>query len=389
MGTIPVRQWDARALAALESAFGTAVDPAAAQYLELYDVNMGPQSTGVIRPKADRGLGRGAQNDWVEGRKQLVPFSVGTSVKGRAAVDSVPSEDVLYQAAGLLRTVNAATNVVYSMQGAFTIQGMTLDVVRGTGSAAQMAERGYGGIIESLTWKGGDSELKLTASGKFVDKETRGKLDSITLASGVVTTLTITAEESYRLGLGYYLCESEIIKVTAVTPGSTSATIARAQLASAGVAHTAQPLVPYLPTVSNPAGRPIPESTSTFTCDGVAMRVTGWEIGLSTGLAHLPGETGSSRVQGAKAMRYDLTVKAKGVLYEDYVSILGRAPARRLCALSIVQGTGTGKVATFSLPYTEAVAVPVADSRDDIALVDLSWRVRDNSGNDAMTLTLT
>lgn len=389
MGAVPIRQWDARVLPVLESTFGTAPDPAAAQYLEAVSVNMGPQSTGVIRDKRDRGLGRAMRNDWVEGRKQLLPFSIETSLKGRAAVDTVPIEDALYQAGGLLRTVNAATNVVYSMQGAFTPQGLTIDAVRGTGSAAQLAERGYGGAVEQLTWKGGGAELSLMASGKFIDKETRGKLDAITLASGVVTTLAITAEESYRLGLGYYLCESEIIKVTACTPGGTSATIARAQLSTSGAAHTAQPLVPYVPTLSQPTGRPLPESTAIFTCDGVAMRVQSWELGLTTGVQHLPGETGSSRIQGLKIVRYDATVKAKGVLYEDYVSILGRAPARRNCALSIVQGTGVGRIATFSLPYTEVEAVPVADARDDIALVDLSWRVRDNSGNDALTLTLT
>jgi hypothetical protein len=54
-----------------------------------------------------------------------------------------------------------------------------------------------------------------------------------------------------------------------------------------------------------------------------------------------------------------------------------------------VQGTGTGRVATFSLPTTELVAVPVADSRDDVAMVDLSWRVRDNAASDSFILTLT
>jgi hypothetical protein len=389
MAVTPIRKYAARVLPVVESTFGTAPDPAAAQYHEVRSINMGPVSTGVIRPKMDRAIGRGMQNDFVEGRKQLVPWSLEAAVMGRAAVDTVPLEDPYYRAGGLLRTINAATNVIYATQGNPTLTGLTLDCVSDTALNAQLGERGYGGAVETLEWTGGDAELELKVGGKFIDKELRGKLDSITLASGVVTTLTITAEESYRLGLGYYWCEAEAIRVTACTPGGTSATITRAQLGTTGVAHTAQPLVPYTPALTNPAGRPLPESTSTFTCDGVALRLQSWGIKMATGIAHLPGETGSQRVQGLKAVRYNFDVTAKGVLHEDYVSLLGKATARRTCPLVIVQGTGTGRVATFSLPTTELVAVPVADSKDDVAMVDLSWRVRDNAASDAFSLTLT
>lgn len=389
MAITPIRKYQARVLPVLESTFGVAVDPAAAQYVEVRRIDMGPVSTGVIRPKQDRALGRGMQNDWVEGRKQLVPWSLEAAVMGRAAVDTVPSEDPYYRAAGLLRTINASTSVVYATQSNPTLTGLTLDCVSDTALNAQLGERGYGGAVESLEWTGGDAELELKVGGKFVDKELRGKLDSITLASGVVTTLTITAEESYRLGLGYYWCEAECIKVTAVTPGGTSATIARAQLGTTGAAHTAQTLVPYTPALTNPTGRPIPESTSTFIFDGVALRVTKWGVKMVTGIAHLPGETGSQRVQGLKAVRYGIDVTATVVLHEDYVSLLGKSTARRLGALSIVQGTGTGRIATFALPYAELVSQPVEDSADDVAMVNLAWRIRDNSGSDAFSLTLT
>lgn len=393
MAITPIRAWDSRVLAALETTFGSPPDPAAAQALEVVSIDMGPVETGVIRPKRDRALGRGLQNDFVEGRVEPIPFSLATSVKGRAAIDTVPAEDALYRAGGLARTVNAGVSVVYATQGTPDplLSGLTIDRVRGgtTQLGAQSAERGFGGAVERLVWRGGDAEVGLTASGRFVGKELRGKLDSITLASGVVTSLTITAEESYRLGLGYYLCEAECIRVTAVTPGGTTATIARAQLGTTGVAHTAQPLIPFVPALSNPTGRPLPESTSTVTLDGVALRMQSWEVTLQTGIAHLPGETGNRRVQGLKVVRYDVAVSMRGVLYEDYESFRGRSTARRNCALSIVQGTGTGRVLTLACPFTEVVAPNSADSADDVALVDITLRVRDNAGNDALTLTLT
>jgi hypothetical protein len=393
MAIVPIRAYDSRVLAVLETTFGTPPNPAAAQALEVVAVNMGPVEAGVIRPKRDRALGRGAQNDFIEGRVELIPWSLETSLKGRAAVDTVPAEDALYRAAGLARTVNAGTSVVYATAGEPNplLSGLTLERVRGgsTQLGAQSAERGYGGAVERLTWKGGDTEAGLMASGRFVGKELRGKLDSITLANGTATSLTITAEESYRLGLGFYLCESEAIQVTAVTPGGTTATIVRGVLSTTAAAHTAQPLVPFVPSVSNPTGRPLPESTSTVTVDGVSLRMQSWEVAFTTGISHLPGETGNRRVQGLKAIRYNVELSMRGVLYEDYESFRGRSTARRNCPVTIVQGTGAGRILTLSMPFAEVIAPDSADSADDVALVDLSFRVRDNAGNDSLSLTLT
>lgn len=392
MAIVPIRAYDARVLAALESTFGTPVDPAASQAIEVTAISMGAVETGVIRPKRDRQLGRGMQNDFVEGRVEAMPWSLETSVKGRSAVDAVPAEDVLYRGGGLARTVNAGVSVVYAPQGEPNLltSGLTIDRIRGgsTQLGAQSAERGFGGAVERLVWRGGDVEVGLVASGRFAGKELRGKLDSITVTN-VATSLTITAEESYRLGLGYYLCEAECIRVTTVTPGGTTATIARGQLGTTAAAHTAQPLVPFVPVLSNPAGRPLPESTATVTVDGVALRVQSWEVALTTGISHLPGETGSRRIQGLKATRYNVELSLRGVLYEDYESFRGRSTARRNCPVTIVQGTGTGRILTLVLPTTEVVAPDSADSADDVALVDMAFRVRDNAGNDAFTLTLT
>jgi hypothetical protein len=392
MAIVPIRAYDSRVLAVLETTFGTPPNPAASQALEVVAINMGPVEAGVIRPKRDRALGRGAQNDFVEGRVELIPWSLEASVKGRAAVDTVPAEDALYRAAGLARTVNAGVSVVYATAGEPNplLSGLTLERVRGgsTQLGAQSAERGYGGAVERLVWRGGDVEAGLSASGRFVGKDLRGKLDSITVTN-VATTLTITAEESYRLGLGFYLCEAEVIQVTAVTPGGTSATIARGALSTTAAAHTAQPLVPFVPVITNPTGRPLPESTATVTVDGVALRMQSWEVALTTGISHLPGETGNRRVQGLKATRYNVELSMRGVLYEDYESFRGRSTARRNCPVTIAQGTGAGRIMTLSMPFTEVVAPDSADSADDVALVDLTFRVRDNVGNDALALTLT
>jgi hypothetical protein len=229
----------------------------------------------------------------------------------------------------------------------------------------------------------------LTASGAGVGKVTQGGIESITV-NDAVTSLTITAEESYRLRPGYYLCESEIITVTACAAGGTSATIARGALGSSAASHTAKALLPLVPSGISFTGSPIPETTCTVTIGGVAFRALSWSIDVTTGLDLLAGETGSKYSQGAKELRYDVKPVIRLALSADDVAALGKATARTAVAVSIGQGTGTGAIATFSMPYCEIEPVAVPDSVSDVSIVDLSLRVRDDAaGNNAFTVTLT
>jgi len=56
-------------------------------------------------------------------------------------------------------------------------------------------------------------------------------------------------------------------------------------------------------------------------------------------------------------------------------------------AVSFSQGTAGGGRVTFSMPTCELEAISVPDSPTDIAIIDLNMRVRDNAGNDALSIT--
>lgn len=395
MSTNPVNAWDARCLAASESAFGTAVAPVAAQGLEIISLDLGANEVGKVRPKKDRSLGRGMQSGWVEGDIDPIDFTLVTSLKSRAAVDTDPHALAIFKAAGLKKTTNAGVSTLLALTAYPIEQGdfasMTLSRYLGAGVAAHEAEVLRGCCVKSLGFKGGNQEIEMTASGAGIGKETLGELDSITLASGVVTSMAHTAQESYRLGLGYYICEAEIIQVTAVTAGGTSATIARGALSSTAAAHTAQPLRPYIPPTVAFTGSPIAEPNCTVTLGAISpLRVTEWGVDITTGIDMLPQESSSARIQGVKQVRYEVSIKMKAVLLGDRVDLAGMAKARPTVAVSIAQGIGVGGIATFAAAACEVVAIKVPDTANDIAIVDIELRVADTgSPLNMLNITLT
>ena len=404
MSANPVNAWDMLVLAATETTLGTTPTPAStAAYgllaIEAINCDLGPAETGVIRSKQDRAVGRDETTGFVEGRVQPIAWKFDTSLKTRAAVDTASPLLPLLRAAGLTHTVNAATNVTITAPGqpleGGAFAGVSLTRLLGSGLAVHEAEVLRGCVAKAINIKGASGEVQASFSGVGIGKTTAagqagvlGRIDSITVTN-VATTLTITAEESYRLGLGYYLCESEVIQVTACTPGGTSATIARAALGTTAVAHTAQPLVPFRPTPTF-TGAPIAEPTSTVTLGGVAVRARSWSIDLATGMDLLEPETGSRYSQGAKYMRIGVKVSMQLVLSGDQVSLIGKAQARPNLALVISQGVGAGGVFTFNASNCEVEAFTPPDTAADVAVVDVALRVRGTTtGNDSFSIVLT
>lgn len=405
MSANPVNAWDMLVLAATETTLGTTPTPAstaayAALAIEAINCSLGPAESGIIRDKQDRNLGRGMRSGWVEGRVAPIEWSLDTSLKSRAAVDTASHLLALLKAAGLIHTINGGSNVTITPSDQpiedSVLAGVSLTRFLGSGLAAHEAETLRGCVVRNLRLEGGSSEVMAKFSGVGIGKTTaagqagvQGSIDSITLADGSGTALTITAEESYRLAPGYYQCESEILLVTACTPGGTSATIDRAELGTTGAAHAAKPLVPYRP-VPTFTGAPIAEAVSSVTLGGVSTRCRSWSVDIATGLDLLEPETGSRYSQGAKYGRYDVTINLQLVLSSDQVSLLGKVQARPTLALVLAQGTGTGGIVTINAPYCEVAAFNVPDTAGDIAVVDVQLRIRDDgSGNNAFSVVLT
>lgn len=392
-----VLAWDMAALAVSEATFGVVPDPAAAQAFEVHNFKTGPGvAVGEVRGRKDRTAGRNMQAGFVEGRVKPLPWSIDTSVKSRAAVDTVPRESALYRAAGMTQTVNGGTSVVYTLpaapqETANSFASVSLTRLFGKSPYTYEAEHLRGGVVKTLSWTGGDTELMLKAAGDAADKYLMGYSSSVTLADGAGLTLTFAnAEEAYRFGLGFYQIENEVIRITA-RPTSTTATILRAQLSTAGAAHAAQPLRPYIPTLTY-AGSPIAEGgTVTCTFDGVTLKVLSFGIDLTTGMDHGPLESGSKYATRVVTKKNELKVRLKlAVQHDTGVSLLGKARDRNTCALTLIQSTGSaGGVVTFSVPYTEVEAFELPDTENDEAIVDVNLRVRDNAGNDSMTITAT
>jgi hypothetical protein len=407
MGLNPVNAWDTVVAVSGETTLGVPVAPASTaayglQLLEHINCSLGPAEVGVIRPKQDRGPGRGMQNGWVEGRVMPIAWSLDTSLKTRAAVDTASPLLPLLKAGGLLHTVNAATNVTITVPPTPTESGVfagaTLTRLQGQGLGTQLGERLRGCVTRTINISGAANELMVKLAGVGIGKTTAagqagvlGKIDSITFASAIATTLTITAAESKRLGLGYYQCGTEVIEVTACTPGGTTATIVRGALGSTAATHTAVPLVPFRPTPTY-TGSPIAEPTSTVTLGGITLRCRSWSIDITTGMDLVEPETGSRYSQRAKYGRCDVKVQLQLVLDGDGVSQLGQVQTQENLALALVQGTGVGGVFTANMPNCAIDPFQPPDTNNDVSIVDITLRVRDGAataGSDLMNLVLT
>lgn len=398
--TQPVNSWDMALAAVSETTFGTTPTPAdaaafKARFLECISASLGPAAqVGVVRPKQDRGIGRGPTEGFVEGRVEPVDWNVMLSVKSRTANDTAPLELALYKAAGLNCQDAGAT---YTLTPSATpiqsshFSGVSLYRVLGKGLAAYESEQLRGGVCRSLKWEGGDKELMLTASGVGVGKRSAGMV-TVTFTDDITTSGTLaSAEDSYRIDLGYYLCESEIILVTAYTAGNTGITATRAQLGTSGAAHAAQDAFPYIPALTSQfTGSPISEASSSVDLAGVSgVRCINWGFELTTGMDLLPGETGSQTIQGALYKRMDAKMNLRLVLSQQQLTMIGRARSRPSIACTVNQGSGTGSLFSIACAQGEIENFVVPDTVNDVAVVDVGLRLRDSAaGNDLFTVTL-
>lgn len=401
MGANPVPGYNAVTFLADETTYGTAVAPAntaafAAQAIATIQANTGKVQAPIVRAKQDRGLARDMQDGFVSGRYEAPTWNIMTSLKTRADADDAPRELALWKACGFTRTVNSGVSYVLSPSNtpieSSDFVGQTLTRILGRSPGEMELERLLGCFVQSVKLEGGDKEVTATFSGMAQTKQVGTSLPSITLADGIGTSLTFTAAESYALATGYYICESEVILVTAPTGGATSCTIARAQFGTSGVAHSAQPLYPYLPSGISYGGTPISEAlTTSFTFDSVTVPVLSWVVDIKTGLEPGPGETGSANpFQVLKANRLDVSINASLLLKGNDVRLFNKARARTNGSVAIVQGTTAGGIITIGASNSEIIAPEAQDNANDSIVVPISLRVRGSGAAtpDSFAITL-
>jgi len=400
MGSNVVPGFNPVFLAADEATLGTPVAPAsnaayAAQAISTIQCDLGDAQSPEVRPKQDRGLSRDMQDGFVSGRYAPVPWNVMLSLKTRAAADTVPGEVALWKAAGIGRTVNAATSYVLAPTNtpveSSDFVAQTLKRIVGRSPGEMEYESLLGCFADTVKLEGGDKEVMATFSGMGREKGTGTSLAAVTLTLAG-TTITVTAAESYAFTPGYMICESEVVLVGAVMYGGTTINVTRAQLGTTGVAHTAQPIYPYIPTGITYAGAPISEAlTTTATLFGITVPVLKWGVTIKTGLSASPGETGSAYFQKVVTKRLDVEANFDLLLKGDDVRLFNRARERTANAVTLVQGTSAGGIITIGLPYTELVAPAAKDNANDSITVSCSLRVRGNAGAtpNSFSVTLT
>jgi hypothetical protein len=383
--TNAVHGWDQRVYVGLESAWLTRAVVAAANAIQVQSLDFGDASgVGNTRPRKDKTQGRDETLGFVEGRVEPIPFSIDKPIMSRATAATAPEESPILKAAGLTETIGAS--VAYTI-GTTNPSSLWLLSVLGAGSLAQQGEHGLGGVVKQLQFSGGDSELMLKASGAVARKNWLGQFVGTLVDASDLTLVADTAADIYRAGEGYYQSGSEAVEVTATNFTGNSHTVARAIAGTVAAAHVGQAFYPYNPTPAPVGVAAISEANCTVTLDSIATRCTKFSIDITTGVDHLPGETGSKYAQGLKLIRTGVKVSLELVLTRELVALLGKANQRKSVALSIVCGTGAGSIVTFSFPTCEVEGFPVAAPSNDVSVVSPGIRVRGSSGNDSFSVT--
>lgn len=394
----PISSWDTTAFVVSETAFATTPTPAsvgayAAQAIEIINLGMGNAAdVGGVRAQQDRGVGRGMQKGFVEGRVIPEAFTLKTSVKTRASAVTASPLDPLLSAAGLKKTVGAT--VVYA-PSATPIESEDLKTVsitgtKGTGLATSVVETLAGCVVSKLSISCVDSECLAEFSGVGAKKTTQGHADGITVDSSVGSE-SHAVEFIGAVQPGYYSIESEVIKVTSIDAGTPQIFyFTRGVLGSTAVAHTAKSIIPFKPTGITFTGAPISEAVSTVTLGGVDLRCTAFKIEIMTGVDLLNGESGSRYSQGPKYARYNVDISAKIQIRADQMHLVGKARSRNVLPVVISQGTSGGAGFRFTAALAEIISFPIPDTANDIAIVDIKFRLRDSeaTGNDMFSMEL-
>lgn len=383
----PVAAWDERVYVGNEVTWLTRVVPAAANAIQQAQLDFGSGAgAGNTRARKDKTQGRDATLGFVEGRVDPIGWSIDKPVMSRAAANTVPEESPILKAAGLTEAVGAS--VAYTVSSGATLPpSLWMLSVLGAGTAAYQAEHGLGGIVKTLNFSGGDTELMLKVAGEVARKNWLGQAVGTLVDAADLTLAIDTASEAYRMGEGYYQAQSEVVEASAWNYTTGIGTVARAIAGTVAAAQAAKTFYPYNPTPAPVGVAAIGEANTTVTLDGVATRCTKFSIDLETGVAMRPGETGSKYVQGPKIIRMGTKASLELVLTKELVDLLGKANQRKTVALTIVCGTGAGGIVTFSLPYCEIEDFPVPRPSNDIVTVSLNLRVRGSAGNDSFSVT--
>lgn len=389
-----VNGWDRASYAWANGSEPASTAAFSAAGLALITMDTGPAAAlGAIRDMPDRAAGRSMRSNWIEGRVAPIPFSVVAAVKQRSAIDASPVELALLKACGFTVTTNASTSVVLGYNSAPIDGGsfVAADLARiiGSSPAASEAEVLRKCCVRTLTIEGGDKELRYTFAGEALSKESRATIETLTV-DGSSTTISLGSAAAARAaGVGYYICESEIFKVTAVNYATGDLTVVRGALSSSAAAHSSKPAYPYR-AVPTYATTPIAESlTTNVEIAGVAMRATSWRAVIQTGMEALPGETGSKFSQGFLSRRVDPTIEVAVIAKGDDLKLIQRAAQRDTVTVKLEQGTVAGGRFSLLASYCELDMPTLTEPENGPSEFALTFRLRENTGNDMLSIVLT
>lgn len=320
-------------------------------------------------------------------------LSVQWSVRGyllpSGAAGTAPDGwDDIFEAGFGTETINASTNVIYSLAKEFE---KTLTFHRAFGSSltdASLAEMVRGGVVNQLQFTLSGSEPAMVSASGFAADILRAGRGTINTDSGTVINFSGTGE-AHNFDAGQYVDIDSVTDqlISSVSTGANTITVPSHSAQSNG--EFVAPSACIKGQTFTSTAVPISGILGSCSLEGTTLTIKGAEINLNNGAVAHNDHYGTNKTDGYHQGNRSVEGSIRVRLDASNFNRVAKTRRSTKIALSLVSGTVAGSIATFALSNVIVDYTPIPSNAEGDIEVNLPFKAYGSSGEDELTLTLT
>lgn len=357
-----------------ETTFGTAVVPAATNAMKVL------KSAFKWNQKRDDRMDSRASASTLEritGRKEASWSMECYAVPSGSAGTAPDIGDILKALFGT-ETTSGGVSVTYSLSASQSVRG-SLTLVREYSSVFSQIMAGAFPHTMNLKLSGGD-QPKFSFEGRAADCYYTGYTTTNGALSGGETSVVVTDGSVYEAGSLITIGSSTGHTVTAVSTNTLTVSPAVSGAQSSGVA-----VIPYVPS-ETVAGVPIAGVLGSFTIDGSAAPITGFELNVKTNDAPFEDEAFTALltdyIPGFREVTGSISIRIR----RDQFKYISAAKLFATRDLAVTCGNVAGKRLVVNVDYAEFEFGDIEMPEAEVGTCTIPFKALGSSGEDEVNL---